>query len=209
MSAEVPVGAIRTYARLGPDEPRSFDAWAAAVRAGRTFATSGPVLELAVDGHEPGATISLPAGGGRLEIRARARAAQPIVGSLEVVMNGRVVAREDAAAPAADLELAATIEVTAGAWIAARSRSDHEVHSAFATTMAAHTSPVYVEVPYRPLFDAGDARAIVEVIDGTARWLELMAAVTDPGERARMVDRISASGAPLRDRLARTKREDA
>ena len=46
MSAEVPVGAIRTYARLGPDEPRTFDAWSAAVRAGRTFATSGPVLEL-------------------------------------------------------------------------------------------------------------------------------------------------------------------
>ena len=94
MSAEVPVGAIRTYARLAPDEPPSFDAWAAAVRAGRTFATSGPVLELAVDGHEPGDTVALSPGGGRLEIRARARAAQPVIGSLEVVMNGRVVAHE-------------------------------------------------------------------------------------------------------------------
>ena len=47
------------------------------------------------------------------------------------------------------------------------------------------------------------------MIDGTARWIELMAAVADPAERGRMVDRINASGASLRDRVARTKREDA
>ena len=60
MSAEMPLGAIRTYARLEPDVAPTFVAWASAVRAGRTFATSGPVLELVVDGHEPGDVISLP-----------------------------------------------------------------------------------------------------------------------------------------------------
>ncbi len=77
MSAEVPVGQVRTYARVGRDAEPTFEAWSAAVRAGRTFVTSGPVLELTVEGTEPGGVIRLPAGGGRLEVVAEARAVQP------------------------------------------------------------------------------------------------------------------------------------
>jgi hypothetical protein len=41
MSAEVPIGAVRTYTHLIDDEPPSFDGWANAVRAGRTFIGGG------------------------------------------------------------------------------------------------------------------------------------------------------------------------
>ncbi|MBF6605000.1 MAG: CehA/McbA family metallohydrolase [Chloroflexi bacterium] len=201
MSAEVPVGAVRTYARLDPDEPPTFEAWSAAVRAGRTFATSGPVIELSVDGHEPGDVLSLPASGGHLEAHVRARAAQPIIGSVELIVNGRVVARRDAPQATDDVRLETVIEIDGGAWVAARSRSDHEIHSAFNTSMASHTSPVYVEVLDRPLFARGDAEAILQVINGTVRWLETMAVVGDPALRARMAARIAASGATLRARI--------
>ena len=208
MSAEVPAGAVRTYARLDPDAPPTFEAWSAAVRAGRTFATSGPVIELSVDGHEPGDVVALPASGGRLEARVRVRAAQRIIGAVELVVNGRVVAREDAPGSTDDLRLAADVDIRAGAWIAARSRSDHEIHSAFETSMAAHTSPVYVEVVDRPLFDDRQAEAILEVIDGTVRWLETMAVIGDPAQRGRMAARIAASGATLRGRIGHSRRED-
>ncbi len=207
MSAEMPLGAIRTYARLDPEEAPTFAAWSAAVRAGRTFATAGPWLELSLDGHEPGDVVALPAGGGHLEAHVRARAAQPIIGSVELVVNGRVVASEEAQQATDELALDARIRVEAGAWIAARSRSDHEIQSAYNTSMAAHTSPVYVEVVDRPLFSTADAEAIVTLIDGTVRWLETMAAVADPAVRARMVDRIAASGAVLRDRIGTSTRE--
>lgn len=209
MSAEMPLGAIRTYARLDPDAPPTFEAWSAAVRAGRTFATSGPVIELSVEGHEPGDVLSLPASGGQLEARIHARAAQPIIGSLELVVNGRVVARQDAPGPSTDLSLSAVIDVTAGAWIAARSRSDHQIHSAYSTSMASHTSPVYVEVLDRPLFAPDDAAAILQVIDGTVRWLETIAVIADPALRARMAGQIAAAGATLRGRIAGKNREDA
>jgi len=209
MSAEMPLGAIRTYARLDPDAAPTFEAWSAAVRAGRTFATSGPVIELSVDGHEPGDVVSLPASGGHLEARIHARAGQPIIGSVELVVNGRVVARQDASEPTADLSLTAVIEVTAGAWIAARSRSDHQIHSAYSTSMASHTSPVYVEVMDRPLFAPDDAAAILQVIDGTVRWLETMAVIADPALRARMAEQIAAAGATLRGRIDGKTREDA
>ena len=201
MSAEVPVGAVRTYARLDPHEPATFVSWAAAVRAGRTFATSGPVIELSVDGHEPGDVISLPADGGHLEVHARARAAQPIIGAVELVLNGRVVAFEIASSASDDLRVEADLEVKAGSWIAARSRSDHEIQSAFATSMASHSSPVYVDVADHPLFAPDDAAAIIQVIDGTAHWLATMATIEDPALRAAMADRVASSATILRDRL--------
>jgi hypothetical protein len=67
--------------------------------------------------------------------------------------------------------------------------------------MAAHTSPVYVEVVDQPLFAVDDAHAIVAVIDGTVRWLETMATIADPALRARMAGRIAASSTALRERI--------
>jgi hypothetical protein len=205
MSAEVPLGAVRTYARLDPDGPRTPDAWAAATRAGRTFATSGPIIELSVDGREPGGVIALSAGGGRLEVTARAAAAQPMITAIELVVNGRVVAAETATVATDELRLATTVEIRAGSWVAARSRSDRQIGSAFATSMAAHTSPVYVEVVDRPLIVADRAAVVLEVIDGARRWVESMAAVEDPAERRRMVDFLADSAQVLRTRLDTTQ----
>jgi len=203
MSAEVPVGAVRTYARLAPGTPLTFEAWAGAIRAGRTFATSGPLLELSVEGHEPGDTIRLPASGGRLAVEARARAAQPVITALEVVVNGRVTAQVTAPTATTGLRLAESVAVEGSAWIAARSRSDREIPSAFATSMAAHTSPVYVEVGGRPRFVRAEAEAILVILEGTRTWLETIATVRSAEERRRLVEFIAGSEGALRERLAR------
>ena len=206
-SAEIPVGAIRTYARLDPEDPPSFESWALAVRAGRTFATSGPIIEFSVDGHGPGDVLSLPVFGGRLEARVRVRAAQPVISFVDVVVNGQVVATGESLHPTGDLTLETPIDIHAGAWIAARSRSDQEVVSAFRTSMASHTSPVYVEVRDRPLFVPDDARAILTVIEGTERWVRTMAAIDHPAERQRMVEIIAMSAETLRDRIGQAQLE--
>jgi hypothetical protein len=207
MTAEVPVGAIRTFARVGPGAPATFDAWAAAVRAGRTFATSGPAIELMVEGQQPGDVIELPAAGGQLEAVARVRAAQPVITALELVVNGAVVAASVAPGGVTELRLSETLDIAGGAWIAARSRSDREVRSAFATSMASHTSPVYVEVAGRPLFAADDAEAILRVIDGTVEWLGSMAAVRSPTRRAEMRARVERAAEPLRRRYEAALRD--
>jgi len=66
---------------------------------------------------------------------------------------------------------------------------------------AAHTSPVYVEVVDHPLFENDDAAAILQVIDGTVRWLERIAAIETPAERGRMARQIAESASVLRGRL--------
>lgn len=202
MTSEVPVGAVRTYARVSPGDGPTPGAWAAAVRAGRTFATSGPLISLEVEGAEPGQVISLSAGGGRLEVRASVRAAQPVIGTLEVIVNGRVVAAAESPTGTTGLSLAEVVAVDRGAWIAARSRSPHELQSAFSSSMAAHTSPVYVEVRDRPLFVPDDAAAIATIIEGTAAWLDGLAAVRTPERRAEMRDRVIAAADALRRRAA-------
>lgn len=203
MSSEVPVGAVRTYARLEPDREPTFEAWSAAVRAGRTFATSGPVIAFSVDGHEPGDVISLPANGGRLAGHVRVRASQPVISAVEIVVNGEVVAMVEPGAASADVTLDAPIHLTSSAWVAARSRSAHQIHSAFDTSMASHSSPIYVEVGDRPLLREMDALSILEVIDGTLRWIDTMATVVRAEDRRRMHDLIAASAVLLRERLER------
>jgi hypothetical protein len=202
MSTEVPVGAVRAYVHLLQDGELTFEAWADAVRAGRTFVTSGPILELLVDGHEPGDVISM-SGPGRLEARVRARAAQPVIGDVELIVNGRVVARSSATPSTGELALAETIEIEAGSWIAARSRSPHHIESAFATSMAAHTSPVYVEVDDRPLRPQREDAAVVEqVMIGARTWVAELAAVAEPAERLRMLAFLDETLEQFRRRMA-------
>ena len=162
MSAEMALGGIRTYARLDPDEAPTFEAWAAAVRAGRTFATSGPVIELTVDGHEPG-DVDRPAGGRRASRGARPGARRAAHRRLRRAGRERACRRPRGRAAASGGPQLTTrrSRSTAGSWIAARSRSDHEIQSAYLTSMAAHTSPVYVEVADRPLFARTTREAIV------------------------------------------------
>ena len=92
MSAEVPVGAIRTYARLDPERPLSFAGFAEAVRAGRTFVSSGALIDIEVDGHGQGDVVALGARGGTVEVRVRAWAAQPFIDTIELIHDGQVVA---------------------------------------------------------------------------------------------------------------------
>ena len=91
MTSEVPVGIYRTYVRLDPDEPFTYDAWTAGVRAGRTYLSAGPILRLDVDGAGIGDTIAMPAGGGTVEVDASAESAAPFE-SLQLVVGGHVVA---------------------------------------------------------------------------------------------------------------------
>ena len=68
--------------------------------------------------------------------------------------------------------------------------------------MAAHTSPVYVEVDDRPFVPKAEAGVVVErVIEGARTWVDELAAVAEPAERARMVAFLDASLATLRERL--------
>lgn len=200
MSSEIPLGAIRTYARLAPGVPLSFAAWAEAVRAGRTFVSSGAFVELEADGHVPGDVIALGGGGGSIEIAVKASAAQPVIEGLELIHDGVVVAA--ASGGGVDrISLAERVTVSKSGWLAARVTSREQIHSGFATSMGAHSSPIYLEVPGKPAFDLEDAAAIGTIIDGARTWIETVATVRSPAERARLAADLASSRAKLDDRV--------
>jgi hypothetical protein len=205
MTAEIPLGGIRTYARIESGRALSFEAWANAVRAGRTFVTSGPFVGLVVDGHEPGDVVRLGRAGGVVEVRATTSAALPVIEELQLIQDGAVVATTRASGGTDRLDLSERLSVTRGGWLAARVTSSRIIQSAFATAMGAHSSPVYVEVPGRPTYDLDDAAVIGTIIDGARTWVQSIATVASNDERRRLADYFEASRARL-DALSRERR---
>ncbi len=131
------IGEVRAYAFLGR---KSFspDGWFAAFRSGRTFTTSGPMLEFEVDHALPGDELRLKSDR-RLHVHARAwgdpKRMAPL--RLEVVRHGVVIrAAGSADAQRPEVALDFTVEAGGGCWLAARARAGDGT--------SAHTTPVYV-----------------------------------------------------------------
>jgi hypothetical protein len=185
MSAGVPVGGVRTYANVGGD-PLSFDVWAAAVRRGHTFSSSGPLLEIAVEGQPMGAEVRLGADGGTVDVEARAECVHPIH-RLEIVHDGQVVARENASGEGRRaLRVQARLPVRRSGWIAARCAGDHRLWQSWTVVSAAHTSPVYLQVQGRPAFDVEDAAHLQAILQGARLWVDALAVVPDASTAVRL-----------------------
>lgn len=183
MSAGVPVGWTRTYARLDPKRPFTYEAWAKAVRAGRTVTSTGPLLNLTVDGHAIGDTIRMRAGGGTVEVEADVQSFWP-VGTLEVVHNGRVVASEGAAAGARSLRVKGRLNIGQSGWIAARCWGPAGAPS---QDNAAHTSPVYVTCGRTRLFEGPAAQHMLSLVEGTMEYMRHIATIHDEATLKRML----------------------
>jgi len=185
MSANMPVGAVRTYARLDPDMPFNFENWGQAVRAGRTFSTSGPLIDLAVDGHALGSEVRLTGGAGTVEVRSSAQCVWPIT-RLEVVMNGQIVACTTCEAGSHRLDLAERVKVRGSCWIAARCSSGLQIRPDWSMFVGAHTSPVYVVVPGTDLFSPADATYMLTLIDGGLTYLDTLSVRYDEKRHGEM-----------------------
>ncbi len=131
------IGEVRAYAYLGR-EPFTTDRWFAAFRRGRTFTTSGPMLEFTVDGAQPGDEIEAKPGR-PLRVRARAWGEPPRMAPLrlEIVRHGDVIRTAESGDPQKpEAELDFTVDAADGFWIAARALAGDNT--------SAHTTPVYV-----------------------------------------------------------------
>ncbi len=130
-------GAARSYVRIDGDF--STDAWYAGLRAGRTFVSNGPLLDLDVDGAGIGEDIRI-APGGRVTIRAGARMNPDLdrLDRIELVVHGEVVARATSADGSQELRLEHTLTPARGVWVAVRAYGKG--------LAAAHSAPVYVHV---------------------------------------------------------------
>ena len=117
--------------KAAPDDRRM--SWAEGVRAGRAVVTNGPLLELTVNGQEPGAVLDAPVAEGR----ARVVFHRPIE-KLEIIANGQVVAARAGDGAATELTLPFTVDTSDSTWIAARASSPKIENE---PDIRAHTNP--------------------------------------------------------------------
>jgi hypothetical protein len=183
-------GGDRVYVRL--DGPLTYEGWIGGLKAGRSFVTSGPVLEFTVNGSEPGSVLKL---GEKPKVRVKASARSPFpLAKAEVVHNGRVVATatlsDDKLTAAVDQELT----LDRGGWVAFRASGPGTADTP-TPALNAHTNPVYVEaggVVYR---SADEARAFLKWIDQFELLLRTRDRFPTPKHRRQAQEQIDAARA--------------
>ncbi len=139
------LGNTRVYAYTG--RPFTPEAWLGAVRQGRTFVTTGPMLQFTVNGEPAGSLLRLSRG---QKIRVSARAwgwgpHQPE--TVEIIVSGetlpRAARRESQESLAIDLELPASRSV----WVTALARTaPGELRGSPEFFQGAIATPVYIQV---------------------------------------------------------------
>ena len=161
-----PPGTSRTYARV--DGPLSVRAWLDAIKAGRTFGTTGPLLFFTVNGKEPGAEIRT-AGPADLQIRCEVASLAPLE-KIELIVNGQVAKTFPVSGREGRYTLAETLRLEGSGWVAARAvgPSSATVSDDYAF---AQTTPVYVVRDGRPFVSAQDARFLDAMV--AALWQRL------------------------------------
>lgn len=169
----VPLGYNRTYAKL--DGPLTEANYLKAIRTGRTFATSGPMLILTANGMDCGAEIQYSTR--RKEpilVKAEVRSIQPL-DSLELISNGKVIKKIDlknlSPLPMFKKSLIAELKPQRSGWLAARAMfTSPDGH-----LRQAHTSPVYMTVDGKLIASKADAEYMI-------RWIDRLLQVADkPG----------------------------
>jgi TolB protein len=164
-----PPGTDRTYVKV--EGPLSLPGWMDGIRSGRTFASTGPLLFLEVEGYGPGHEIQLGSGApSTLDVRVQLRSITH-VDSVEIIVNGRVAAAISPSDPA-DATLSAEVEIPDGGWIAARARGPSSKYVADSYAFA-QTSPVYVVREGRRWTSPEDARFLADAV--AALWARVEA----------------------------------
>ncbi|GAA1016787.1 hypothetical protein Aple_043070 [Acrocarpospora pleiomorpha] len=190
-----PPGWERVYARLGG--PLSAESFANAVRHGRTFATTGPWLELRVTDENTGVARDV---GDTLHLRpgdrvtVTARTIGPEVERLELHTAGGLLA----VGPAG--ELSATLDVLEPTYVVAAAAGGRHPRSLHREVYA-HTSPVYLDVAGRHVARAEDVRWCLEWLTLLAGTVREHARLDSPDQLRDHLDLIEKAAAVYKSRL--------
>jgi hypothetical protein len=188
-----PVGMNRVFAKV--EGLLEHAAYLAAIKAGRTMATNGPLVELAVRASagtwiEPGGEIGLPAGKHRLEARVSLRSIVP-VDKLEVVANGRVLATVPVAGDRTSADAVVPVPVDRSGWLVLRAYATRSRHPVLDLYPFGTTSPVYVVIGGAPARSPEDARYFLGWIDRVSASAAAHTGYNTPGEKAGVLKTIA------------------
>ncbi len=82
------IGSVRTYVHL--NGPLTAEAWLDGLRQGHTFFSTGPLLDVRINGQLPGGTVHLPAAGGTISVKGTVWSIAPL-SKVVLYSNGQVL----------------------------------------------------------------------------------------------------------------------
>ncbi len=105
-------GSVRTYVQSGE---LTIEAWLRGLRQGKSFFSTGPLLDFKISGRGPGDRVRLPAGGGTITLEASVQSIPPL--SKAVIHRNGVVFRElPLSADKRTVQWKDTVRVNDSAW---------------------------------------------------------------------------------------------
>jgi Tol biopolymer transport system component len=157
-----PVGLNRVYAEVKPG-PLKIEPFLAAIKAGRTFATNGPLLHFSLGGQGVGGEVRLEK---KQEVHFSAEMNSIVpVDHLQIVCNGKVARELALDSNRRSAHVDGTIPLDGSGWCVLRAFSDKAEYPILDLYPYATTSPVYVSVAGAPVRSAVDAAYFVVWID--------------------------------------------
>ena len=157
------VGSARTYVYTGK-RGLDVDAWFEGLRKGHAFVSTGPLVELTVNGRMPGDEVSLARAGG-VEVKARVRSITPLE-NVTLVFNGDVVETIPLSADRRSADFSKAVEVPGSGWFHLRAEGRREERHPLDTSFAqGFTNPVWITVAGRSVRSRAAAEYCLKWID--------------------------------------------
>lgn len=157
-----PLGLNRVYAEV-PRGPLHIGTWLNAIKAGRTFASNGPLLRFEVGGKKPGGEVHLTHKE-KITFRAGLRSIVAL-DHLQIVCDGEVARDLQLTGDRKSFDESGTIEVENSGWCILRAYADHAEYPILDLYPYATTSPVYINVDGAPAHNQADAQYFVAWVD--------------------------------------------
>ena len=117
------VGSVRTYVYTG-GKGLTMEAWLEGLRNGNAFVSTGPLVELTVNGRIPGEEVELAASG-TVELQGRVRSITPL-DKAYIVFNGEVVEEIPFTGDRLELDLSRSFPVSGSGWFHLRVEGKNE-----------------------------------------------------------------------------------
>jgi hypothetical protein len=170
----------------------TYEGWIEGLKWGRSFVTSGPMLEFTVNGEGPGSLLKLAAKP-KVRVKARARSAFPLA-KAELIHNGRVAAMAELSEDKCTATLSQELTLEHGGWLAFRA-SGPGTADTLTGALNAHTNPVYVEADGTTYRSPDEPRAFLKWIDQFELLLRARDRFPTPRHREQAQEQLEAARA--------------
>jgi hypothetical protein len=164
----------RVYAQVPPG-PLKLRPWLASIKAGRTFATNGPLLRFQLGEKTPGGEVKL-AKKDSVPFRAALGSIVP-VDHLQIICNGKVARELALSADQKTAHVEGSLPVESSGWCVLRAFSDKAEYPILDLYPYATTTPIYLRVAGAPLENSQDAayfsawmKRLISAAEGSRAW---------------------------------------